>query len=439
MKNVMLLLGRGIEGTGNTRITIELEEYLKECGYNAYTIASADKSWGREKAQENDFIMHKFSKDGVYSKYTETPDVCLIMSVPAKRKVSAKIKADPELLKEFEEEQVSIYEGFTKTLEELKNQGTKIIYLQVDHKIHSINRNYYALEEYTERFFKLLDKVITPNKNNDFMKKFVDKKVFSKYPEINFEVDEQLLISCDFDIESSKIGFVEKIPSLCYYIGRSARWKGWTVFRDFHYNKLKDAGFISIIEGIELSYNGKEDLYYKDETTGKFTTVKESNIDYIADKENTPEFILSDIIMDRNKYLNRPAMIFGPYNREAALKRLAKAKFGMFFSYLGEEYSGPLEIAFLEMVAAGTVPVIRKDLYETAQFNGDRLSNYKPEEIGLIIYDEEHSDDCVNVMKTLDYSNELYRTYLNRVTSFCKTNFDRKVILKRVLDLINIV
>ena len=146
MKNVMLLLGRGIEGTGNTRITIELEEYLKECGYNAYTIASADKSWGREKAQENDFIMHKFSKDGVYSKYTETPDVCLIMSVPAKRKVSAKIKADPELLKEFEEEQVSIYEGFTKTLEELKNQGTKIIYLQVDHKIHSINRNYYALE-----------------------------------------------------------------------------------------------------------------------------------------------------------------------------------------------------------------------------------------------------------------------------------------------------
>ena len=142
--------------------------------------------------------------------------------------------------------------------------------------------------------------------------------------------------------------------------------------------------------------------------------------------------------MDRNKYLNRPAMIFGLYNREAALKRLAKAKFGMFFSYLGEEYSGPLEIAFLEMVAAGTVPVIRKDLYDTAQFNGDRLSNYKPEEVGLIIYDEEHPDDCVNVMKTLDYSDELYRTYLNRVTSFCKANFDRKVILKRVLDLINI-
>lgn len=438
MKNIMLLLGRGIEGTGNTRITIELEEYLKDMGYNAYTIASADKSWGREKAQENDFIMYKFSKNGVYTDYTEVPDVCLIMSVPAKRKIAKSIKENPELLDKFEQEQISIYEGFTKTLEELKQKGTKIIYLQVDHKIHSINRNYYALEDYTERFFRLLDKVITPNKNNDFMKKFVDKKVFSIYSDIKFEVDEQLLISCNFNKEAMNIGMVEKIPSLCYYIGRSARWKGWTVFRDFHYDKLKDNGFISMIEGIEMSYNGKEDLYYKDEQTGKFTDLKECNIDYTMDKINTPDFILSDIKANRNKYIGLPAMIFGPYNREKALKRLAQAKFGMFFSYLGEEYSGPLEIAFLEMVAAGTVPVIRKELYNTAQFNGDRLSNYKPEDIGLIVYDAENPDDCINAMKTLDYSDELYRTYLNRIISFCKLNFDREVILKRVLDLINI-
>lgn len=39
----VLLLGRGIEGTGNTRITIELEEYLKNNGIETKILANCEK------------------------------------------------------------------------------------------------------------------------------------------------------------------------------------------------------------------------------------------------------------------------------------------------------------------------------------------------------------------------------------------------------------
>lgn len=435
MKNVLLLLGRGIEGTGNTRITIELEEYLKSQGIDALTVASSDKAWGRDKSQENDIELYKFSQGAYVPKVI--PDICVIMSVPAKRKTPASVKANPDLLKTFMEEQTSIYEGFTKTLESLKLNGTKIVYLQVDHKIHSINRNYYAVEDYTRRFFPLIDRMITPKLDNDFIKKFVVKKVAPlNIDGIHYDMKEQLLISCNFDEEASIVGKSDKINGLCYFIGRSARWKGWTEFRDFHYNYLRKDNFIAMIEGIELSINGKEDLYHKEGK--KFTTVRDENIVYISDKENTPEVILSKIETNPSEFYHIPAMVFGPYNRREAMKRVSRAKFGMFFTYLGEEFSGPIEITFLEIVASGTLPVIKKELWETAQFNGDRLSNYKPEDIGLVLYDSEHPEWCADTLKTLDYSEDLYNQYLSKITDFCKHNFDRSVILKRVKDLIDI-
>ena len=101
--NVILLMGRGTEGTGNTRITIELERYIRSIGHNVKTITSVDKAWGRHLSQVNDFIPFKFST-GVYND-GEQYDLCIITSVPPKVKKSAKIKADENLLKKFEDNQ----------------------------------------------------------------------------------------------------------------------------------------------------------------------------------------------------------------------------------------------------------------------------------------------------------------------------------------------
>lgn len=448
MKNILLLMGRGVEGTGNTRITIELEEYLRSQGYNVWTIAASDKDWGRIKSQENDIILHSFAKEPYVSNII--PDIVLITSVPAKEKLSS------NAMKNNKDNVFNLYENFTKTLEDLKMKGTKVVYLQVDHKIHSINRNYYVYEDYAKRFFPLIDRIISHDLNNDFFTKFIVNKINPLNIEgIHYDIREQLSISCDFDKEYSLITKREKIPGLCYFIGRSARWKGWREFRDFHYNYLMHNDFISIIEGIETSINAKQDLY--DEIDGKLTHSKDSNIVlliYCKDDKNIyqdlqelqnsshryeiAEKLVNNIKENPTLYKNKPIFVCGPYNRREALNRLSQAKFGMFFTFIGEDYSGPLENTFLEIVASGTIPVIRKELYDCAKFNGLRFSNFNPDDIGILIYDQNNPLDCLNKMKLLDKDDIMYNTYLNNITSFCKDNFDRNVILKRLTNLLDL-
>ena len=431
--NVIMLMGRGTEGTGNTRITIELERYIRSAGHDVKTITSVDKAWGRHLSQVNDFIPFKFST-GAYQdggKY----DLCIITSVPPKVKKSAKIKADELLLKKFEETQGSIYRGFNDTLKNLKENGTKIVYLQVDHKIHSISRNFYAEEEYMKDFFSLLDRIVIHDLQNDFCKKFLDKKV-RPLGCVNFDLGEQLAISCDYDEVANIIKPHEKIDKLCYFIGRSATWKGWTEFRELHENFLKDRGYVSVIEGIELSINAKDNLYLKE--NGTYTVPRPDNICRIGN--NLPEKETIEYLVDNiDEFRYRPTFIYGPFVRNEALNRVAKAKCGMFFSFLGEQYGGPLENTFLEIVAAGTIPVIKKELWRAAKFNDNKFMNYSPRDIGIVVYDSEHPEKCVQLMEQIDSDNNLYNEYITKCQAFCRSQFDRKVIMGRLFDKCNIV
>lgn len=430
--NVIMLMGRGTEGTGNTRITIELERYIKSIGHNVKTITSVDKAWGRHLSQINDFVPFKFMT-GAYQDGANY-DLCIITSVPPKVKKSAKIKADETLLKKFEDTQGAIYRGFIDTLKSLKDKGTKIVYLQVDHKIHSISRNFYALEEYTKEFFSLLDRIVIHDLQNDFCKKFLDRKVRPLGCD-NFDLEEQLAISCDYDEVAKIIKPHTKINKLCYFIGRSATWKGWTNFRELHENYLKSKGYISVIEGIELSINAKDNLYLKE--NGKYTEPRPDNIFRIGN--NLPENETVEYLVDNpEEFRYKSAFVYGPFVRNEALNRVAIAKFGMFFSFLGEQYGGPLENTFLEIVATGTIPVIRKELWRAAKFNDTKFMNYSPRDIGIIVYDEEHPNKCVQLMEQLDNDDILYNEYISRCQAFCRSQFDRKIIMERLFNKCNI-
>lgn len=48
-KNILFVMMRGIEGSGNTRFTLELEEECKKYGHNTLIIANSEKRWPREK------------------------------------------------------------------------------------------------------------------------------------------------------------------------------------------------------------------------------------------------------------------------------------------------------------------------------------------------------------------------------------------------------
>lgn len=408
-KNVLLVIGRGIEACGVTRFTIELEEWLKSAGHNVKVLAGNDKKWGREKAQPNDFEKHAF-KSGVWSDGVDY-DMCIITSVPPK-----KIDKDEAISK-------VIYDNFIETLKRL---NTRLVYLQCDNKIHSINRNFYADEAYMHTFFSLLDRIIVHNLNADFVKRFIDKHHLR---DNKFTLGQQVLISTDFDEIASQITKADKVDKTCWFIGRSAQWKGWREFRDFHTTTLRANGYTSVIEGIELSINAKQDMSNIDENN--VYTWRDDNIYYGVGNDITPDTVINNI----NDFRDKPSLIFGPYIRLDALNRMHRSKFGMFFTFTGPEFGGQIEITFLEIVGAGTVPVIRKELWDNAFFNDVYLKDLgTPEDLGIVVYDSNKKEECLELLNKLNSDGNLYDSYLEKALAFCKSQFDRKYIINRLFE-----
>ena len=407
--NVLLVLGRGVEGCGVTRFTIELYNYLKT-NNDVDILASIDKKWGRDKAQEIIYIPHKF----INSVWTSEKkyDVCIITSVPAKDKND---------------------EAFTKVstnfIETLKSLNCRLVYTQCDNKISSINRNFYHDQRYMNEFFSIIDRIMVHNLNADFVKKFIDKHSLRGH---KFTVGQQVLISTDFDELNSEITKSDKLDKTCWFVGRSAQWKGWREFRDFHTNYLKDDGYVSVIEGIELSINAKQDLSDPDILKNENRYVWRTDGLYETGQIGYDVNYVSNNI---DEFRNKPILIYGPYNRIEALNRVNKAKFGMFFTFTGPEFGGQIEITFLEIVGAGTVPVIRKELWDHAFFNDTWLKDLgTSEDLGIVVYDSEHPSQCLELMDKLNSDDVLYNEYLNKCLAFCKSQFDRTYIIKRLFD-----
>ena len=65
--------------------------------------------------------------------------------------------------------------------------------------------------------------------------------------------------------------------------------------------------------------------------------------------------------------------------------------------------------------------------------------NYSPRDIGIVVYDSEHPEKCVQLMEQINSDNNLYNEYITKCQAFCRSQFDRKVIMGRLFDKCNIV
>lgn len=396
MSKVIILMGRGIEGTGNTRFTIELMDNIEAAGNDVKIIANNEKKWGRRESQENRIIEYNFKKREIQEIEADV-DYVIITSVPAKN---------------YSDEGKGEFLDFIKNH---RNNGAKIVYIQVDHKIHSIARNMYRAEEYMYEFFNNIDLVVTHDLRNDFNQKFVVRH------KIEINVIERLCIGADMEeFKHVRKHASEKIDKSIYFIGRSAGWKGWMVLRDLHFKHLKDQGYSTVIEGIELSIGVLAELY---------TQTKPERIprEDIVLKFNQNDQL--DVLKSGEK---SSAYIYGPYVRNEALERLSQSKFGFFGTFMGEQFGGPLENTMLEIVNAGTMIIIRKELYDCASFNGKYMNEFTPMEMGIIVYDEA---DPEKLIKELDYYNsndEAYAEAAERSLKFFKENFDTKILISNI-------
>ncbi len=106
MKNIAIIMGRGIEGCGVTKFTVEQCKYYERNGYDYKVFASKDKSWTRKNSHKTDNIQQlKFAKSDEVDamiKCINKSDIAIINSLPALSLKEEAIQNFKRMLSEIE-------------------------------------------------------------------------------------------------------------------------------------------------------------------------------------------------------------------------------------------------------------------------------------------------------------------------------------------------
>jgi len=394
MKKIAIIMGRGIEGCGVTKFTVEQCKYFERNGYDYSVFASKDKSWTRKKAHNTSNIHQlKFAEDEEVDdmiKNINKADIAIINSLPAMSLKEAAI------------------ENFKRMLSEIK---VPVVLIQHDHSMQSIRRNG-ALDEAIER----ANIIFVHSTTNDFAK-YAGEKVGSRLtlfgeeegtPIVAFQPgmyfdevkDEYWKDSCK-DINHHK------------WIGREVTWKGSAEMFAFHNAHLKANNCLTTFEGIERS---PAYLNIKDKFEFAFRI-----------KDDIGEFDLS------NAY-GELAQVFGSYIQHEMLQRMAEVGFGYQLSYLKPHFiDRSIEYTHCEVVCTGTIPVFHKQYGEscTHRHYGKRLIDC--ENSGTIWLGPGNLDE-VNA-QILELDNPKKRDQMrNNAFEFYKLHQDASYTFKEIME-----
>ena len=355
MKNISIIMGRGIEGCGVTKFTIEQCKYYERNGYQYKVFASSDKSFTRKNAHVTSNIqLLKFADANAVNEMileVNKSDVVIINSLPA---ISLKESA---------------IENFKSAL---ANIEVPIVLIQHDHAMASIRRNA-ALDD-AIKAAKVIFAHSTTNAFAEYAKRLVGGEVtlfnenkgtpiHSFQPGMYFDEvkDTYWKDSCK-DINHHK------------WIGRTTSWKGYTEMFAFHNTYLKAHKSLTTFEGIERSpaYLG---------------FIKISEFDGRL-KEKISEFDLSDSY-------GAHVQVFGPYVQHEMLERMSNVAFGYQLSHLKPHFiDRSIEYTHCEVVCTGTIPVFHKKYGESCihRHYGKRLIDC--ENSGTIWLDADNFDEA---------------------------------------------
>ncbi len=404
----VLLMGRGIEGTGNTKYAVEFQEYLEEQGHQVITIANSDKKWGREKSHPNKIRLMSFANNE--SKITGDcldADCVFVLSVPAKN------------YDWFSQD------SFYNIIDELSNNKVKLVYIQVDHKMQSINRNFYSDVAYVDILEKF-DLVFTHSKHCDFLRFCDNYGVNIKRILCASDLNVGEIFGLNFD-KYKDIWSDEKEYRTIRFMGRSAGWKGPWLVRDLHEKYFKQNNYITVLEGIEGSIGTVAELYKET----KPARIPRDDVKIMLNTSDRNNLNAGKIEFERNM----PTYILPPYDNTYGMKRLAKSMFGIELLLLDDSIlSDVYEYAMLEIVAVGTIPIFRKRWGEKFKINDTSLTDL---DTGIIFMDENAPEEAIKIMNRLSENKELYDAEREKVFNFFKRYFDSKVIFERIMEVVN--
>lgn len=397
MKNIAIIMGRGIEGCGVTKFTIEQCKYYERNGYDYKVFASKDKSWTRKNAHKTDNIHQlKFAKDDEVNamiKNINKADVAIINSLPA---LSLKEEA---------------IENFKRMLSEIK---VPVALIQHDHAMQSIRRNA-ALDEAIER----ANVIFVHSTNNDFAK-YAGEKVGSQITLFGQEDGTPILPfqpGMYFDevkdrYWKTKIDIQDSMHHK--WIGRTTSWKGYQEMFKYHNNFLMPNDMLTTFEGIERSpaFLGFREL-------SEFENL-------LAEDPN--EYDLSEAYGSH-------VHVFGPYVQEEMLERMSKVGFGYQLSRMKPHFiQRSIEYTHCEVVCTGTIPVFNKKYGDVCTHRHYGKKFTECENSGTIWFDENNFDETLNQMLSLYDNPEKREKMRNEAFEFYKLHQDADYTFKDIME-----
>ena len=383
---VAIIMGRGIEGCGVTKFTVEQTKWLSKNGHQHVVYSSKDKSWTRKNAHDvSNVVQLKLSKTEETNKMIagcNEADVVIINSLPS-------LSHSDECIAQFK-----------RALAEITKP---IVLIQHDHSSLSIKRNA-AIEEAVRKA-----KIIFGHSSTNDFAKYVSSLTEGGGLAGFFEEDNSKTIlnfqpGMDFDSVREKywLDIDETDPIMHKWIGRTTSWKGYVQMFKFHNEFLRPNGFITTFEGIEKSpaYLGFREL---------------SEFHGMIDKDITTVNLEKD----------QPAYVFGPFVNDQMLGRMAKVGFGYQLSLLDERFiERSIEYTHCEVACIGVVPVFRKSYGErcTHRKFGDKLINCK--DTGTIWLDDNNMQPAFDLVNKLAKDKILRDEYREMAFEFYKQHQD---------------
>ena len=383
---VAIIMGRGIEGCGVTKFTVEQTKWFAKNGHEFTVYSSKDKSWTRKNAHDvSNVVQLKFAKVEETNKMIagcNEADVVIINSLPSLSHPEAAI------------------ENFIRTLNEIKKP---VVLIQHDHSSLSIKRNA-AIKEAVQK----ADILFGHSDTNDFAK-YVSEVTGGGGLAGFFGEDSSKTIlnfqpGMDFDSVRAKYWkhIEETDPIMNKWIGRTTSWKGYVQMFKFHNEFLRPNNYITTFEGIEKSpaYLGFREL-------SEFNGMIDKNID--------------DVTLE----LDQPAYVFGPFVNDQMLERMSKVGFGYQLSLLDARYiQRSIEYTHCEVACTGVVPVLRKSYGErcTHRHFGKKLIDC--ENTGTIWLDDNDMQPAFDLLNKLAKDPELRNQYREQAFEFYKLHQD---------------
>lgn len=396
---IAIVMGRGIEGCGVTKFTVEQTKWLEKNGYEYTVYSSKDKSWTRKNAHDVSHVVQlKFAKKEETDKMIagcNAADVVIINSLPSQSHPDAAI------------------EQFKRFL----NEVTKpVVLVQHDHSSLSIKRNA-AIDESIGKasvlfghsgrndFARLVESSTGVGGLTDFFgEENAGKKILNFQPGMDFD---SVRAKYWLPIEQTR-------PLENKWIGRTTSWKGYVQMFKFHNEFLRPGGFVTTFEGIE-----KSPAYLGFRTLSEFNGMIDQDINTVTLEKD------------------QPAYVFGPYVNESMLYRMAATGFGYQLSLLDERFiERSIEYTHCELAAVGTVPVFRKAYGErcTHRKFGDKLINCK--DTGTIWLDDNDMQPAYDLLYKLAKDPVMRDEYREQAFEFYKDHQDSKHTFEEMMKLI---